>query len=89
MVELKPEGEEVGTQAEGLGADSRDTPPLKDGPADWEQEGGDQLVSDMGRCKAGHAVPQDEDLVGEPLAGGHNGGGRGRRMSLEFMNGVR
>lgn len=20
----------------------------------------------MGRCKAGHAVPQDEDLVGEP-----------------------
>lgn len=41
IVELKPEGEEVGTQAEGLGADSRDTPPLKDGSADWEQEGVD------------------------------------------------
>ena len=31
----------------------------------------------MNRCKAGHEVPQDEDLVGEAL-GTHNGGGRGK-----------
>lgn len=34
----------------------------------------------MDRHKAGHAVPQDEDLVGEPL-GGHDGGGRGKENS--------
>lgn len=42
----------------------------------------------MDSRKAGHAEPQDEDPVGG-RPGGHDGGGRGRKVSLSFRVGVR